>query len=62
MSEGDELKFGEKSFKVAEVRSIGNVLVTQFAFITPESFREAFNVTGSVNYLLVSPGRRRHRR
>jgi len=54
VSEGDELKFGDKSFKVAEIRSIGNVLVTQFAFITPESFREVFNITGSVNYLLVT--------
>ena len=54
LSEGDELKFGEKSFSVAEVRSIGNVLVTQFAFITPESFREIFNVSGTVNYLLVT--------
>jgi putative ABC transport system permease protein len=54
LSEGDELKFGDKSFRVADVRSIGNVLVTQFAFITPESFREIFNVTGTVNYLLVT--------
>jgi putative ABC transport system permease protein len=54
VSEGDELKFGEKSFTVADVRSIGNVLVTQFAFITPESFREVFNVNGSINYLLVT--------
>jgi putative ABC transport system permease protein len=54
VGEGDELKFGDKSFKVAEIRSIGNVLVTQFAFITPESFREVFNVTGSINYLLVT--------
>src|SRR5919109_3987436 len=54
LGEGDELKFGDKTFTVAEVRSIGNVLVTQFAFITPESFREIFNADGSINYLLVT--------
>ncbi len=54
LSVGDELNYGDKSFTVAEVRSIGNVLVTQFAFIRPESFREIFNVPDSVNYLLVS--------
>jgi putative ABC transport system permease protein len=56
LKEGDELKYGDKTFTVADVRSIGNVLVTQFAFITPESFREIFNVDGSVNYLLVTTG------
>jgi putative ABC transport system permease protein len=53
LSVGDELKFGDKSFTVAEVRGIGNVLVTQFAFITLESFREIFSVSSSVNYVLV---------
>jgi putative ABC transport system permease protein len=56
LKEGDDLKYGDKTFTVADVRSIGNVLVTQFAFITPESFREIFNVDGSVNYLLVTTG------
>ena len=54
LSEGDELKFGEESFTVAEVRGIGNVLVTQFAFITPEAYRALFDVPGAVNYFLVS--------
>lgn len=51
---GDKLTYQDKSFTVADVRSIGNVLVTQFAFITPESFREVFGVTGFANYFLVT--------
>lgn len=54
LSEGDELKFRDRSFTVAEVRGIGNVLVTQFAFITPEAFRDLFEVPGSVSYFLVT--------
>src|SRR5439155_546102 len=38
----------------ADVRSIGNVLVTQFAFIRAESFKEIFGVPGTVNYILVT--------
>lgn len=54
VSEGDELTFGDESFRVAEVRGIGNVLVTQFAFINPEAYRALFDVPGAVNYFLVS--------
>ncbi|HEV8573376.1 MAG TPA: FtsX-like permease family protein [Dehalococcoidia bacterium] len=53
LSEGELLKFGEKTFKVADVRSLGNVLVTQFAFIPPDAFRELFEVAGAVNYFLI---------
>lgn len=53
VGEGEHLKFGEKTFTVSEVRGIGNVLVTQFAFITPDAFRETFDVTGAVNYFLI---------
>src|SRR5437870_4672861 len=53
LHKGDKLTFGDKSFKVADVRSIGNVLVTQFAFIRAESFKEIFGVPGTVNYILV---------
>jgi putative ABC transport system permease protein len=53
LKEGDELKFGDNTFRVAGIRSIGNVLVTQFSFIAPESFRDVFSFGGSVNYLLV---------
>ena len=54
LHKGDTLAFGDKSFTVADVRSIGNVLVTQFAFIRPESFREIFGVPGTVNYILAT--------
>jgi putative ABC transport system permease protein len=53
LGEGDHLKYGEKTFTVDDVRSIGNVLVTQFAFIPPDAFLELFDVTGTVNYFLV---------
>jgi putative ABC transport system permease protein len=53
LSEGEELKYGDKTFTVADVRALGNVLVTQFAFITPDAFRELFDVAGAVNYYLI---------
>jgi len=53
LSEGEHLKYGDKTFTVADVRGLGNVLVTQFAFITPDAFSELFKVVGAVNYYLV---------
>ena len=53
LHKGDTLTYGDKSFEVADVRGIGNVLVTQFAFIRAESFKEIFGVPGTVNYILV---------
>jgi putative ABC transport system permease protein len=53
LSKGEELKYGDKAFTVADVRGIGNVLVTQFAFITPEAFHEVFGNAATVNYFLV---------
>ena len=53
IGEGEHLKFGDKTFTVADVRSIGNVLVAQFAFIPPDAFSEVFEVEGVVNYFLV---------
>jgi len=53
LSTGDTLRFNDRSFEVADVRSIGNVLVTQFAFVSPQDYREVFAVPESVNYFLV---------
>jgi putative ABC transport system permease protein len=53
LSEGERLTFGEKTFTVADVRGLGNVLVTQFAFIPPDAFSELFEVGGAVNYFLI---------
>jgi len=54
LSEGDDLSFGDRSFKVADIRGIGNVLVTQFAFVNPIDFAAIFGTPGSVNYYLAS--------
>ena len=54
LHKGDTLSYGDKTFTVADVRGIGNVLVTQFAFIRPESFREIFGANNTVNYVLAT--------
>jgi putative ABC transport system permease protein len=54
LRKGDTLTFGDKSFTVADVKGIGNVLVTQFAFVRSESFKEMFNVPGTVNFILIT--------
>jgi putative ABC transport system permease protein len=54
LSHGDTLTFAEHRFTVAEVRHVGNVLVTQFAFIEPGDFQQVLGVEGTVNYFLVS--------
>jgi ABC-type lipoprotein release transport system permease subunit len=51
---GDELPFGDHPFRVSEVRRVGNVLLAQYALISPDDFREVFGIPGSVNYFLVS--------
>lgn len=51
---GDELPFGDDRFRVSEVRPVGNVLIAQYALISPDDFREVFGVPNSVNYFLVS--------
>lgn len=38
LSTGDTLSFNDRSFEVTDVRSIGNVLVTQFAFVSPQDY------------------------
>jgi putative ABC transport system permease protein len=53
LSRGDTLRYSDSAFEVAEIGSIGNVLVTQFAFVSPEDYRQLFAVPGSVNYFLV---------
>jgi putative ABC transport system permease protein len=50
---GDTLTFNDRAFEVGDVRSIGNVLVTQFAFVSAQDYREIFAVPDSVNYFLV---------
>lgn len=54
LSRGDVLRFNHDEFTVAEVRHVGNVLVTQFAFINHEDFRRVFGVPDTVNFFLVS--------
>jgi len=54
LSRGETLEFGGASFTVAEVRHLGNVLVTQFAFVNAADFRENFGVPDTVNFFLVS--------
>ncbi len=51
---GDELPFGDHRFRVSEVRRVGNVLLAQYALISPDDFREVFGLPGTVNYFLVS--------
>lgn len=51
---GDVMSFGQASFTVSEVRTVGNVLVTQFSFISAADFEALFGVPGSVNFFLVS--------
>jgi putative ABC transport system permease protein len=51
---GDELPFGDDRFRVSEVRRVGNVLVTQFALVSPDDYREVLGTPNSVNYFLVS--------
>jgi len=51
---GDALAFGDHRFTVSEVRHVGNVLITQFAFISADDFREVFGIPNTVNFFLVS--------
>lgn len=51
---GDVMRFGPASFIVSEVRTVGNVLVTQFSFISAADFELLFGVPGSVNFFLAS--------
>lgn len=54
LSRGEELHFNDASLTVADVRHLGNVLVTQFAFVNPQDYRELFGVPDTVNFFLVS--------
>lgn len=54
LSEGDQLEFDGRSLTVSDIRHIGNVLVTQFAFVREDDYRDLFAVPGSVNFFLVT--------
>lgn len=56
LARGEVLRFNDDEFTVAEVRHVGNVLVTQFAFIHPDDFRRVFGVPDTANFFLVSLG------
>jgi putative ABC transport system permease protein len=53
LSEGDSLEFNDDALTVSDVRPLGNVLVTQFAWINAEDYRRLFGVPDSVNFFLV---------
>lgn len=54
LSRGEVLRYNDDEFTVADVRHVGNVLVTQFAFIHPDDFRRVFGVPDTTNFFLVS--------
>ncbi len=54
LSVGDPLKWGGEIFQVSDVRPVGNVLVTQFSFVSAEDFELLFGVPDTVNFLLVT--------
>src|SRR5712691_4316173 len=54
LSEGDTIQFTGGSLTVSDVRHLGNVLVTQFAFANAKDYRHLFGVPDSVNFFLVS--------
>jgi putative ABC transport system permease protein len=51
---GDVLRWGPAIFQVARVETVGNVLVTQFSFVSAEDFSEQFGTPETVNFLLVT--------
>ena len=54
LTRGEELHFNDAALTVADVRHLGNVLVTQFAFVNAQDYRELFGVPGTVNFFLIS--------
>ncbi len=54
LSQGEALTFEDTELTIAEVRHVGNVLVTQFSFVSHEDFRRLFGVPDTVNFFLVS--------
>jgi putative ABC transport system permease protein len=56
LSRGDVLEFHGDQLTVAEIRQVGNFLITKFAFVHHQDFDRLFGVPGTVNYLLVSLG------
>ncbi len=53
LSRGDALEFNNASLTVADIRHLGNVLVTQFAFVNAKDYRELFGVPDAVNFFLI---------
>ena len=54
LSQGEALTFEDTELTIAEVRHVGNVLVTQFSFVSHEDFRRLFGVPDTVNFFLIS--------
>ena len=53
LSEGDVLQYGDRSFRIAYVGDIGNVILSQYSFISPEDYKALFGAEGVVNFYLV---------
>lgn len=56
LSPGETVTSRGSELTVAEVRHVGNVLVTQFAFVHPVDFGRLFGIPDTVNFFLVSLG------
>lgn len=54
LSRGEFLEYNDHRFKVAEIRHVGNILVTQFAFVHPRDFRKVFGIPETANFFLVA--------
>ncbi len=53
ISIGDVLEYGERTFTVAYIGKIGNVILSQYSFISPEDYLDLFGAPGIVNFYLV---------
>lgn len=56
VSRGDVLEYDGSELTIAEIGRVGNVLLTQFAFIHPEDYSRLFGNLGAANFFLVSLG------
>lgn len=53
ISTGDVLEYGESTFTVTYIGDIGNVILSQYSFISPEDYLDLFGAPGIVNFYLV---------
>jgi putative ABC transport system permease protein len=51
---GDDVPLGGQTLTVSDVRDVGNVLVTQFSFVSAADFERLVGVPDTVNYFLVT--------